>query len=270
MPLYVDIHRLEGGLTLEDITHAHAADQAIQDQYGVEYVKYWCDLRNGKVFCMCSAPDAAAAERVHMEAHGMKAERIIEVDEELAESMMGNQVPQTSGLVLHGGRPDPGSRTIMFTDIVGSTALTQQLGDRAAMAVVEAHDSIVRTALKAHGGREVKHLGDGIMAAFFTAEEACACAQQIQHELREREGVSPMPIWLKIGAASGDPVERDGDFFGSTVQLASRLCAAAEPGQVLVSSAVTELTPTNRFDDVGEVQLKGFPAPVRAHRLVGK
>src|SRR5207248_7627419 len=135
----------------------------------------------------------------------------IEVDQELAESMMGSQVASPSGMVLRGGRPDPGSRTIMFTDIVGSTALTQQLGDRGAMAVVEVHDAIVRGALKAHGGSEVKHLGDGIMASFHTAEDACTCAQQIQRELREREGLSPMPIWLKIGAASGDPVERDGD-----------------------------------------------------------
>jgi class 3 adenylate cyclase len=266
MPLYVDIHQLEG-LTLQDVAAAHSADEAIQEKYGVTYIKYWCNEPGGKVFCMCSAPDAAAAERVHMEAHGMKAERIIEVDEELAESLMGRNVVSSTGCVMRGEQPDPGSRTIMFTDIVGSTAMTQQLGDRGAMAVVEAHDRVVRAALRNHGGREVKHLGDGIMAVFLTAVDACACASEIQRELRKLDGATPTPIWLKIGAACGDPVERDGDFFGSTVQLASRLCAHAVAGQTLVTTSVTELNRSQQFDDVGEVALKGFADPVRAHAI---
>ncbi len=270
MPLYMDIHQLPAGTTLGDVAHAHSADEAIQQKYGVTYLKYWCNEEKGKVFCMCIAPDAAAAERVHEEAHGMRAERIIEVDEEVAEGLMGNSHIINAGMVMHRERPDPGHRTIMFTDIVGSTALTQQLGDKAAMEIVEAHDRIVRAALQAHGGREVKHLGDGIMAVFLFAEDACRCAAQIQRDLREREGATPTPIWLKIGAAAGDPVERDGDFFGATVQLASRLCAHAEAGQTLVSSTVLEQTPTNRYDDLGEVTLKGFTSPVRAHRLVDK
>jgi class 3 adenylate cyclase len=269
MPLYVDIHRLDG-LTLHDVATSHSADVAIQAKYGVEYMKYWVNEKAGKVFCMCSAPDAEAAERVHLESHGMKAERIIEVDEDLAESMMGGGFVESSGCVMHENRPDPGARTIMFTDIVGSTALTQELGDQAGMALVEAHDRVVRKALRMNGGHEVKHLGDGIMAAFISADDACACASQIQRELREQKEAAPAPIRLKIGAASGDPVERQGDFFGSTVQLASRLCAAAEPGQTLVSSTTIALTPSNKFDDLGEVHLKGFTAPVRAHRLIAR
>jgi class 3 adenylate cyclase len=108
---------------------------------------------------MCSAPSAEAAQAVHLEAHGLAADRIIEVDEELAEGLMGQNVVAATGAMMRGDQPDPGIRTIMFTDIVGSTALTQQLGDRAAMQVVEAHDRIVRAALLHHGGREVKHLG---------------------------------------------------------------------------------------------------------------
>jgi class 3 adenylate cyclase len=266
MPLYVDIHRLEG-VTLEGVTTAHNADMAVQAKYGVNYIKYWCNEERGKVFCMCSAPNAEAAERVHIEAHGNRAERIIEVDEELADSLMGRNVVSATGCVMAGGQPDTGSRTIMFTDIVGSTAMTQQLGDVAAMAVVEAHDRIVRTALRAHGGREVKLLGDGLMSGFLTPHDACACASDIQRALRASDGSTPAPIWLKIGAASGDPVERDGDFFGSTVQLASRLCARADAGQTLVSTAVTELNRLHEFEDVGEVSLKGFTAPIRAHAI---
>ncbi|HTJ44035.1 MAG TPA: nickel-binding protein [Kofleriaceae bacterium] len=268
MPLYVDIHRIHGAVTMEEIATAHAADVAIQEQYGVSYIKYWFDASRGKIFCMCTAPDAETAERVHREAHGMMAERIIAVDEDLAESMLGGPVAGPNGCVMHGGRPDPGARTIMFTDIVGSTAMTQQLGDRAAMALVEAHDEIVRAALQAHHGREVKHLGDGIMAAFHTAGDACACARRIHRDLVARDKIAAAPLRVKIGAASGDPVERDGDFFGSTVQLASRLCAHAQAGQTVVSSQVIELASNDRFADLGDVQLKGFAGPVHAHRLV--
>jgi len=267
MPLYVDIHQLNG-LTLEAVAEAHTADMAIQAKHGVNYIKYWCNEGSGKVFCLCSAPSAEAANAVHLEAHGMIADRVIEVDEELVESLMGKHVVAANGAVMVGTRPDPGSRTIMFTDIVGSTELTQKLGDQAAMKIVEAHDKIVRTALRAHGGREVKHLGDGIMAVFLSPEDACACATQIQRDLRTLEGATPAPIWLKIGAATGDPVERDGDFFGSTVQLASRLCAHAQAGQTVVSSAVCQNMHGMLFDDLGEVSLKGFTAPVRAHRLI--
>src|SRR5678815_3796693 len=203
MPLYVDIHRLEG-LPLDMVAEAHRKDLEEQAADGVNYLKYWCNEPKGRVFCMCTAPSAEAAERVHMEATRMRAERVIEVDEDLAETLMGsNHVIAPTGAVWQGDRPDPGSRTIMFTDIVGSTALTQQLGDHGAMAVIEAHDRVVRAALRGHGGREVKHLGDGIMAVFHTPQHACACASEIQRRLRELDGKTPLPIWLKIGAASG-------------------------------------------------------------------
>ncbi len=163
---------------------------------------------------------------------------------------------------------DPGIRTLVFTDIVGSTAMTQRLGDRAAMRVVDLHDSIVRAALGRHVGREVKHLGDGIMAVFISAVEAVHCAASIQAAFRDAAPDSADPVSVRIGVASGEPVERQGDFFGSTVQLAARLCAQAKPGQTLVSTSVTSLCKEIHFDDLGDVQLKGFEQPTRAHALV--
>ncbi len=264
MPLFVDIHDITGA-TPEQIAHAHEADVAIQGKYGVNYVKYWYNQSRAKVFCLCIAPDAEAANRVHREAHGMPAERIIEVDPDLADSFMGDGVVSAAGAVMvpQSERCDPGTRTIVFTDIVGSTAMTQRLGDAAMMQVVEFHDQVVRTALAKHAGREVKHLGDGIMAAFNSAPDAVQCCATIQGVLRGGRG----PVQVRIGAAAGDPVERLGDFFGSTVQLAARLCAAAKPGQTLVSTSVTEQCSSIRFEDFGEVVLKGFDQPTRAHAL---
>ena len=89
MPLYMDIHNLPEGTTPEDIAKAHAKDIEIQRKYGVEYHKYWVNEDGSKVFCLAHAPNAEAAECVHREAHGMMAEKIIEVQPELAEVFLG-------------------------------------------------------------------------------------------------------------------------------------------------------------------------------------
>jgi len=132
------------------------------------------------------------------------------------------------------------------------------------------HDEVVRAALAASGGREVKHTGDGIMASFFSAVGAARCASQIHNNLadheRDQKGV---PIKVRIGAAAGEPVENHMDLFGSTVQLAARLCAHAAPAQSLVSNVVAELCLGKglAFEDLGEISLKGFEHPMRVHAI---
>jgi len=114
-------------------------------------------------------------------------------------------------------------------------------------------------------------MGDGIMAAFVSAAQAVRCAAVIRKELARHEvQQAGEPVQIRIGIDSGEPVERQGDFFGSTVQLAARLCARADPGQTLVSTAVTELCAGTglRFQDIGDVVLKGFERPVRAHAVL--
>src|SRR5256886_14302947 len=86
---------------------------------------------------------------------------------------------------------DPGIRTVLFTDVVNSTTLTQSLGDEAALAILGVHDVIVRDALSALGGREVKHTGDGIMASFVSAAGAVRCAIQVQRELARHAQANP-------------------------------------------------------------------------------
>lgn len=82
MALFMDIHEsLPEGASFDDVAGAHAADVAIQERYGVSYQRYWVDESAGKAFCLVEAPDAAAAERVHREAHGLVAARIYAVRE---------------------------------------------------------------------------------------------------------------------------------------------------------------------------------------------
>ncbi len=175
MPLYMDIHNLPGGVSAEDVAKAHTEDVKIEGKYGVHYHKYWVNEKAGKIFCLCDAPDAEAATQVHREAHGMVADKIIEIQPELAEGFLGGVEVNEAGAALVPGATndrDPGIRTILFTDIVASTTLTQALGDEAALAMLGVHDTIVRDALSTLGGREVKHTGDGIMASFVSAASA--------------------------------------------------------------------------------------------------
>src|SRR6266699_4563330 len=274
MPLYMDIHEIHGA-TPEDVEKAHAADVEVQQKYGVNYLKYWVNESQGKIFGLVDAPHAEAASCVHREAHGLVAEKIIQVQPELAEGFFGGVETNAAGAAVFPGggadERDPGIRTILFTDTVESTTLTQTLGDEAAMALLDVHNAVVRNALTGLGGREVKHTGDGIMASFVSTAGAVRCAIQIQHELARHEEANPeRPLKVRVGAAAGEPVEQHNDLFGSTVQLAARLCAHAQPEQILVANAVAELCIGKGllFEDLGEVVLKGFGRPVRAHAVV--
>jgi class 3 adenylate cyclase len=271
MPLYMDIHSVDGA-TAEDIAKAHMADTEIQSRYHVEYLKYWHNADCNKLFCLVEAPDAESARCVHQEAHGLVAERLIEVDPDLVDGFMGSAPVNDVGaaLLIGSNQRDPGVRAVMFTDMVGSTDATSNLGDDAAMLLLNTHNRIVRAALAATGGREVKHTGDGIMAAFNSAAAAVRCACQIQAEIKDHndQGGSP-PIQLRIGMSAGEPVEDRNDLFGATVQLAARLCASAEPGQILVSNVIADLCLGKglQFADAGHRELKGFLTPVHTHAV---
>lgn len=274
MPLYMDIH-VAPGATAEALAEAHKADLAVQDKHCVHCLKYWFNEDAGKIFCLFDAPNPEAAAAVHREAHGLMAEKIVEVDADMADGLLGPGEVNRAGAVLlpdEVGRHDTGIRAIMFTDIVGSTEMTSQHGDDAAIAMLGVHDLIVRTEVGGHSGREVKHTGDGIMAAFNSAACAVRSACAIQGKLAQHnsKGVEYL-VMVRIGISAGEPVEQHEDLFGSTVQLAARLCAQAEPGQTLVSNVVADLCigKNLRFTDAGSCQLKGFDGliPTRAVEL---
>ena len=81
MPLYMDVHDIDGGVSIDDVAKAHEKDLLTQDTYGVSYLRYWVDEAQGKIFCLAEAPSAEAANTVHREAHGLVADRIFQVQE---------------------------------------------------------------------------------------------------------------------------------------------------------------------------------------------
>jgi class 3 adenylate cyclase len=205
-------------------------------------------------------------ENVHRESHGLIPNEIIPVSEGAVLQFLGEvRNPADESEVTSA------SRTILFTDIEGSTALAEKLDSAAFMELLDEHDLIVRRALAASRGREIKHTGDGIMASFDEVSDALECALAIREGFRARNATSSTPLSVRIGLAAGEPVDRDGDLFGPTVNLASRLCAASDPDSVLVSEDVHELGSSRgfAFTEVDQRSLKGFADPVRAFEFHG-
>jgi class 3 adenylate cyclase/pimeloyl-ACP methyl ester carboxylesterase len=156
-------------------------------------------------------------------------------------------------------------RTILFTDIVGSTALTQRLGDVKSREILREHERMVREALSAHGGSEVKTMGDGFMASFSSATKALECAIAMQKAFAERNETSPESIKVRMGLNAGEPIAEEADLFGTAVNRAARIAAMAEGGEILVANVVRELAEGKdfMFGDRGATALRGFDDPVR-------
>ncbi len=261
MPIFLDRHDMVEQ-TAEETAQLHIKDLQIQDQYGVKFITYWYDAERQTTFCLVDAPDKETADRVHAEAHGYVANEMIEVDISAVEAFLGRvQDPPTSPAKAI---DDTAFRAIMFTDMVGSTEMTAKLGDTMAVELLRAHDAIIRRSLEAHGGGEVKHLGDGIMASFDDVPASVACAMKIHDELAAYNAASDTPIRVRIGIHAGEPVEDSDDLFGAAVQMAARICDLAQADGVLVSAAVREACSGADvgFTPSGSETLKGFPEPI--------
>ena len=255
MPTYMDRHD-NVDVTPEELAGAHALDLEVQAKHGVNYLSYWYDPAAHSVFCFVDAPTKEAAEAVHREAHGLTATQIIEVEGQTVVNFLGQPPSHPVGEPY----TESAFRTILFTDIVGSTDLTQRLGDAGAMQLVRAHDAIVRRELAAVAGNEVKHTGDGIMASFASVARSIECAIAIQRALEEHSADAEHPIRVRIGVSAGEPVAEHDDLFGAAVQLAARACNQAAAGAILVSTAVRELCVGKgfTFEPRGPYELKGF------------
>lgn len=267
MPLFMDRHDLPGS-TAEMLAQSHLTDLQTQAKYDVQFLTYWFDADSGGGFCLANAPRPEAMVAVHHEAHGMIPNKIISVSEDNVIRFLGKIVdpsdlsPVTSPF-----------RTILFTDLEGSTALLQEVGESAYMIHLTEHDLIIRRALLASGGREVKHTGDGIMASFDDVARALTGALAIQKGFDARTAAGGTPeLRVRIGMASGEPVDHNDDIFGTAVHLANRICGVADAGHTLASEPLRDLGLQKgfSFQEGKEVLLKGFSSPTRVFELLPK
>jgi class 3 adenylate cyclase len=167
-----------------------------------------------------------------------------------------------------GVRPAPDPRrvlaTVMFTDIVASTERAAEIGDVRWQALLADHHRIVRQRLERFGGREVKVVGDGFLATFDGPARAVRCAIAI------RDGVGELGLGIRAGLHVGEIEVLPDDIAGLAVHLGARVSALADPGEILVSSTVTDLVVGSglEFEDRGSHVLKGVPGEWRLFAVV--
>jgi len=261
MPIFMDRHTTPPGVTLTQALQMHDLDLAAQKQFHCNCLTFWMDPERRFVSCLIDAPNKEAVIAMHRAAHGDLPEVITDVHPDLVMAFLGRigDLPEDTAK----GPPQAESsyRCIMFTDLMDSTAITVRLGDQGVRELFHHHDDIIRNALAAHRGREVKQTGDGFMASFPMVSDAVTCAQKIQAAFAEfNETVPAIEMQVRIGLAAGEPVEENKDLFGSAVQLAARICAMAEPGQILAHDAIREQcgNHSENFARASAQILKGF------------
>lgn len=264
MPIYMDRHDLYG-TTARAVEDAHKKDLKLQSKYGVRLLTYWFDEDRGSTFCLVDAPAAERVRQLHAEAHGSIPNKIVEVNPETVKAFLGRIVDTIPPAGFPSGSSesatDSAFRAVMFTDMRGSTEITSRMGDIDALELFRTHNAITRDLLKNHNGREIQHTGDGFMVSFKSASSAVACAIGIQNAFSEYNQDHPeSKIQVRIGISAGEPVEEDNRLFGSTVQLASRLCDHASPDRIMVAPVIKELCLGKgfHFSDMGKASFKGF------------
>ena len=165
------------------------------------------------------------------------------------------------------GEPVTATVTLLFCDLVESTALASGLGDAAADALRRDIFEALRSEVSAHRGTEVKHLGDGLMVSFTSNNDAVRAACGMQQAIDVLARTRQLPLALRVGISVGEATFEDDDWFGTPVVEASRLCSAASSGQVLVADVVRVLLGSRSevsLRPIGELDLKGLPDPVAA------
>jgi len=276
MPIFMDRHFIEGA-SKQAIEAAHKQDLDIQGDFDVNLMTYWFDEARSTAFCLAEAPNAEAIRDLHAHSHGSIPNEVIEVDPLTVQAFLGriddpiieaNQEEESGH-----GEIEPAFRSIMFTDLKDSTKIAVQFGDEKAMHLLRIHNAMIREEIRNNNGREVKTTGDGFLISFENVVDAIGCAIAIQESFNDYNENNPeVKLFVRIGVASGEPIEEKGDLFGTAVILAARLCAKSKVGGVLIADSVRDEIEGKienlHFAPGGKETLKGFDLPIDVHEVI--
>jgi class 3 adenylate cyclase len=165
--------------------------------------------------------------------------------------------------------PSASIHTIVFTDIEGSTDLVERYGDQDARRAIREHDEILQAAVARHGGTVIKWTGDGLMATFASASSALDASIAMQNRLQTRAADAHIPIHIRIGMHTGEPIEEEADLHGTSIIRASRIMNEAHGDQILASNTVRDLVGGKgyAFTSRGTYELKGIQEPIHVYEL---
>lgn len=250
MPIYMDVHFVPG-IKARDAAEAHRMDILLQEEHDCKCMTYWIDEERENVFCLIEAPDKTAVEEMHIKAHGLIPNKIIEVNSTLVESFLGRiHDPAETKNVDDGLKvfSDPSFRILLISKITDPILLQYKLGVEKANELLDHHNNVIRKNLAFYGGREAEHGGAGFIISFASASKAVSCALAIQQDL---SGTDTNVTGFRIGINAGEAVTKSDTLFGDTIQLAEYMCSIAKNFQIAVASAVKDLVSKDYFQNLG-------------------
>ncbi len=159
---------------------------------------------------------------------------------------------------------------ILAIELVGSTPLGRRVGDAGFEDLRREHDATLGHAIEDHGGRVIKHTGDGLLASFPSVTAAIAAGVVIQQHGERRRQAADVATSIRVGISVGDAAVEEGDYFGIAPIEATRLCAKARSGEIIVADparAMVRAAEHHRFEALAPLELKGLPEPVTAWRV---
>jgi class 3 adenylate cyclase len=227
----IDVRSIAGSVTVPTLIMHRTGDQVVKVQQG----RWLADHIAGATYIEFEGDD-------HLMSAG-DPEPILARTEEF---VTGSRRAQT---------PERAVATVLFTDIVDSTARAAELGDGRWRSVLDRHEAIVRRELNRHRGKEIKTTGDGFLATFDGPARAVRCASDINRS------IAIAGVQVRAGLHTGEVELRGDDIGGIAVHIASRICALAAGGQILASRTVKDLVAGSgiSFSELGEYTLKGVP-----------
>jgi len=221
MPIFIDYHQLEEGLTLKDVREAHRSDLEKQTKYGVKFLQYWVNEKDSMVFCLIDGPDAEACVNCHLESHGNTPCNIQEVEPGIIELIMGANLPvDKHHLTLStNGETDPAYRILMMANAGNSDK------------------TILLHAVSSTGGRLIEFSADeSLVAVFDSPVNAIECIKQASQMLTS---LASFALYY------GQPLTYQGSFFEVAIKHARILHQIAEPGQLVISNRLSHVMDTN-------------------------
>lgn len=251
MPIYMDIHVIPG-VKARDVAEAHQKDLFHASEYGCKCMTYWIDEERENVFCLIDAPDKETVNVMHNRAHGLIANKIIEVSSSLVESFLGRIYDPDDAAIEKDGLKvfaDPSYRILLVTKIIDPVLLQNQFGAVKTLEFLNHHNNVIRKNISFHGGREVELNAPGFIISFDSATKAVNCALQIQNALQSEIAES---IGFKMSLHAGEPVETSDQLFGDTIQFAGYLCGIAKNKQLIITSDVRDLLSNTYLQNSGD------------------
>ncbi|MEJ8820005.1 nickel-binding protein [Lacibacter sp. H407] len=240
MPIYMDLH-IVPGVTAKDVAEAHKLDVYLEKDHSCKCMTYWVDELRGHVFCLIDAPSKEKVTELHNKAHGLTPHKIIEVQPNLVESFLGRiSDPEETELTDTGLKliNETSFRIILATKMKDPKLLQYQLGMEKATTLIRELNTIIREEISHHNGIEAEHAGSDFIASFTSAAKAISCSGSIHQKINDAD---LQQAGLRMSIHAGEPVSKNEQLFGETIQLAERLCFIGKPALVSITSTVKEL-----------------------------